>query len=70
MLTKEEIEDSNYSWLGDLTMKIGPVNQEESYRNLISLIVGSHYVSFQSQTYSASKDLHLIFGLVLEQNET
>ena len=57
MLTKDEIEDSNYRWLDGLKMKIGQTNQEESYRNLISLIVGSHYVSFQSQTYSPSKDI-------------
>ena len=58
MLTKAEIEDSDYRWLDGLTMKICPANQEQdSYRNLISLIVGSHYVSFQSQTYSPSKDI-------------
>ena len=57
MLTKAETEDSNYRWIDGLKMKMGQTNHEDSYRNLISLIVGSHYVSFQSQTYSLSKDI-------------
>ncbi len=58
VLTKDEIEDKNCNWLDVLTWKIGQVtDQKISYRNLVSLIVGSHYISFQNPIYSPSKDI-------------
>ena len=60
MLTRGEIEDDKCRWLDELTWKIGQGQASEdkdTYRNLISLIVGSHYISFQNPIYSPSKDI-------------
>ena len=59
VLTKDEIEDKDCKWLDEFTLKIGQnqADQKDSYRNLISLIVGSHFVSFENPIYSPSKDI-------------
>ena len=57
VLTKEEIQDLNFKWLNESPLKTYNGNNEDSYKNLISLIVGSHYISFLTPAYSPSQDI-------------
>ena len=49
------MEEGEDTWLEDLERY--QKRDEESYKSLTSLMVGSHYMSFQSPTYSAVKDI-------------
>ena len=62
IITKRELEDENYSLLtevfrndeDDPESKKIKLDHTADYKKLISLLLGSLYVSFQSQTFSNS----------------
>ena len=62
IITKRELEDENYSLLtevfrnneDDPDSKKIKLDHTADYKKLISLLLGSLYVSFQSQTFSNS----------------
>ena len=62
IITKRELEDENYSLLTEVFRNNEDVPESKKikldhtadYKNLISLLLGSLYVSFQSQTFSNS----------------
>ena len=61
IITKRELEDENYSLLTEYLSEINENSPEKikldytaDYKKLISLLLGSLYVSFQSQTFSNS----------------
>ena len=62
IITKSELEDENYSLLtevfrnneDDPDSKKIKLDHTADYKKLISLLLGSLYVSFQSQTFSNS----------------
>ena len=55
ILTKEELSDKACSWKRNLTSGRALATDIE-YKTLFSLLVGSHYVSFQNQIYSEAEE--------------
>ena len=51
ILTKEELKEGN-NWLDDLNLPEAEIPEDDSYRDLASLLLGSVHVSFASQTYN------------------
>ena len=74
-MTKSEIEDKDFTWLKNLNLENTKTKiDEESYKNLISLMVGSHYITFASPTYCPSKIISkvkekIIMGAKLTDSE-
>ena len=56
IITKQELEDENYSLMTEVTntpdSKRIKLDYTADYKKLISLLLGSLYVNFQSQTFS------------------
>lgn len=69
VLTKDEIEDRNKSWLPGFTSELKLRNEKDSYKKLISLLVGSHYLSFQTQIYSPWKEIMKTKDMVIKNAE-
>ena len=63
IITKTELEDESYSLKTVLQQNVEESPQSrkldytEDYKKLISLLLGSLYVSFQSQTFSKSENI-------------
>ena len=51
ILTKEELKEGS-KWLDELELPQGEIPEDDSYRDLASLLLGSLHVSFASQTYN------------------
>ena len=69
VLTKDEIEGGNKNWLTGFKSEIKGCNEQSSYKNLISLLVGSHYLTFQTPTHSPWKHIMKTKDLILKNAE-
>ena len=69
IITKRELEDENYSLMSEVfsnneddpDCKKMKLDYTADYKKLISLLLGSLYVSFQSQTFSNSDQIKKTF---------
>ena len=58
ILTNEELMDNKFKWLNDLSLDDGEIGATgEMYEDLISLLVGSHYITFNTNAYYPSKKI-------------
>ena len=55
ILTREELEDPSNLWLQCLQTHQDQ-EEDDSYTSLVSLMLGSQYVSFRSQEFSSLQD--------------
>ena len=66
ILTKEELSDPAASWLSDLSLPVAKT-EDDSYKELASLLLGSLHVNFYSQAYRRQdrihEDAHRVVGL-------
>ena len=53
IITKEELSKDN--WFTDLQLSQASASDEE-YKKLVAILVGSHYVSYQSQSIDYQED--------------
>ena len=58
LLTHSELMDENFNWLMDLDLKSAQsIDTEDKYEDFVSLLVGSHYITFKTPFYNPLKQI-------------